>query len=81
MTWSPKSWRDYPIVQFPEYVNKEFLEKVEQKLNTKPPLVFAGEVQLLREALSNVEKGNGFILQGGDCAESFDQFSAKTLPL
>ncbi len=79
MTWLPKNWRNFPIVQFPDYKNEELLNEVENKLKLKPPLVFAGEVQRLREVLSNVEKGEGFILQGGDCAESFNQFSANSI--
>ena len=77
MTWNPQSWRSYPVVQMPEYLDNQELKSVEKKLALKPPLVFAGEVQLLRNALSRVEKGNAFLLQGGDCAESFNQFSAN----
>ena len=52
MTWNPQSWRSYPVVQMPEYLDNQELKSVEKKLALKPPLVFAGEVQLLRNALS-----------------------------
>ena len=77
MTWNPNTWRNYPIVQMPKYINQKSLSSVEAKLSLKPPLVFAGEVQALKRSLHLVEKGEAFILQGGDCAESFTQFSAN----
>ena len=77
MTWNPNTWRNYPVVQMPKYVNQKSLSSVEAKLSLKPPLVFAGEVQQLKRSLHLVEKGEAFILQGGDCAESFTQFSAN----
>ena len=77
MTWNPNTWRNYPVVQMPKYINKKSLSSVEAKLSLKPPLVFAGEVQALKKSLRLVEKGEAFILQGGDCAESFTQFSAN----
>ena len=77
MTWNPNTWRNYPVVQMPKYVNQKSLSSVEAKLSLKPPLVFAGEVQALKRSLHLVEKGEAFILQGGDCAESFTQFSAN----
>tara|TARA_B100001559_G_scaffold265184_1_gene231236 strand:- start:837 stop:2144 length:1308 start_codon:yes stop_codon:yes gene_type:complete len=61
----------------PKYINQKSLSSVEAKLSLKPPLVFAGEVQALKRSLHLVEKGEAFILQGGDCAESFTQFSAN----
>jgi 3-deoxy-7-phosphoheptulonate synthase len=61
----------------PKYTNQKSLSSVEAKLSLKPPLVFAGEVQALKRSLHLVEKGEAFILQGGDCAESFSQFSAN----
>tara|TARA_E500000075_G_scaffold127300_1_gene132764 strand:- start:90 stop:1397 length:1308 start_codon:yes stop_codon:yes gene_type:complete len=61
----------------PKYINQKSLSSVEAKLSLKPPLVFAGEVQALKKSLHLVEKGEAFILQGGDCAESFTQFSAN----
>lgn len=77
MTWNPNTWRNYPVVQMPKYTNQKSLSSVEAKLSLKPPLVFAGEVQALKRSLHLVEKGEAFILQGGDCAESFSQFSAN----
>ena len=77
MTWKPNSWRNYPVVQMPTYPDKIKVNSVEAKLSFKPPLVFAGEVQALKKSLALAEKGNAFILQGGDCAESFSQFSAN----
>lgn len=69
--WSPDSWRSKPILQVPEYPDQEALANVEQRLSTYPPLVFAGEARALKNQLAEVAKGNGFLLQGGDCAESF----------
>ena len=77
MTWKPNSWRNYPVVQMPSYPEESKVNSVEAKLSFKPPLVFAGEVQALKKSLALAEKGNAFILQGGDCAESFSQFSAN----
>ena len=77
MTWKPNSWRNYPVVQMPTYPDVSKVNSVEAKLSFKPPLVFAGEVQVLKKSLVLAEKGNAFILQGGDCAESFSQFSAN----
>ena len=77
MTWKPNSWRNYPVVQMPTYSDESKVNSVEAKLSFKPPLVFAGEVQALKKSLALAEKGNAFILQGGDCAESFSQFSAN----
>ena len=77
MTWKPNSWRNYPVVQMPTYPDESKVNSVEAKLSFKPPLVFAGEVQALKKSLALTENGNAFILQGGDCAESFSQFSAN----
>ena len=77
MTWKPYSWRNYPVVQMPTYPDESKVNSVEAKLSFKPPLVFAGEVQALKKSLALAEEGNAFILQGGDCAESFSQFSAN----
>ena len=79
MTWKPNSWRNYPVVQMPTYPDDSKVNSVEAKLSFKPPLVFAGEVQALKKSLALAEKGNAFILQGGDCAESFSQFSANAI--
>ena len=75
MKWNPHSWRKLPIVQVPEYSDTSAVKKVEKQLANLPPLVFAGEVIDLRERLADVALGKAFLLQGGDCAESFDDFS------
>ncbi len=77
MTWTPSSWRKHPIVQVPDYNDTDKLAAVEKDLASFPPLVFAGEVTALRARLAEVAKGKAFLLQGGDCAESFDEFSAN----
>ena len=73
-TWTPKSWRTRPILQAPEYPDAKALAEVEKRLGRYPPLVFAGEARRLKAALAQVAQGNGFVLQGGDCAESFAEF-------
>ncbi|WP_100655605.1 class II 3-deoxy-7-phosphoheptulonate synthase [Alteromonas flava] len=77
--WRPDSWREKPILQQPTYNDQAKLNEVEQKLATYPPLVFAEETRQLRKQLSDVCLGNGFLLQGGDCAESFDEFNAPKI--
>jgi 3-deoxy-7-phosphoheptulonate synthase len=77
MDWSSSSWRQRPIVQVPEYPDASALAEVERELGQMPPLVFAGEIQALRENLGQVARGQAFLLQGGDCAESFEEFSAN----
>ncbi len=72
-TWSKDSWRSKPIVQVPDYPNQMELAEVETQLATFPPLVFYNEVERLRERLAGVAAGEGFIFQGGDCAESFEE--------
>ena len=69
--WSKDSWRKKPILQVPEYDDLEQLKKVESRLSSYPPLVFAGEARRLKENLAKVSRGEAFLLQGGDCAESF----------
>ena len=69
--WSKNSWRSKPILQVPEYDDQDQLEKVESRLASYPPLVFAGEARRLKESLAKVSRGEAFLLQGGDCAESF----------
>ncbi|MGN6515984.1 MAG: class II 3-deoxy-7-phosphoheptulonate synthase [Rhizomicrobium sp.] len=77
--WSPNSWRKRPIVQVPEYPDPAALAAVEARLRTHPPLVFAGEARNLTAALGAVSTGRAFLLQGGDCAESFAEFSANNI--
>ncbi|MFG1395595.1 class II 3-deoxy-7-phosphoheptulonate synthase [Roseixanthobacter pseudopolyaromaticivorans] len=77
--WRPDSWRFYPVVQMPNYTDAEALTEVERKLASYPPLVFAGEARRLKAELAKVAKGEAFLLQGGDCAESFDEHSADNI--
>ncbi len=69
--WSPDSWSDLPIKQVPEYPDQKALQDAEAKLATFPPLLFAGEARDLKKRLADVAEGRRFLLQGGDCAESF----------
>jgi 3-deoxy-7-phosphoheptulonate synthase len=78
-TWSPSSWREKPILQQPSYPDKAKLESVLSELKNYPPLVFAGEARSLKEQLANVAQGKAFLLQGGDCAESFSEFHADNI--
>jgi 3-deoxy-7-phosphoheptulonate synthase len=72
--WTPQSWREKPIKQVPEYPDAGALATVEARLKTYPPLVFAGEARNLMAQLAEVAEGKAFLLQGGDCAESFAEF-------
>ncbi len=74
MAWSPQSWQEKPARQMPEYPDKAALDRVLGKLKTHPPLVFAGEARNLQASLAQVVNGKAFLLQGGDCAESFAEF-------
>lgn len=78
-TWSPDSWRSRPIQQQPAYPDAARLQQVEQSLASYPPLVFAGEARELRRQFAEVTAGRAFLLQGGDCAESFAEFSAAKI--
>ncbi len=77
--WSPDSWRSKPIVQVPAFPDAAALADVEGKLATFPPLVFAGEARQLTKALGEVAEGRSFLLQGGDCAESFVEHRADNI--
>lgn len=77
--WNKDSWRDYNILQQPIYPDIAKLRACEDKLSKLPPLVFAGEVRNLQAELAKVSQGNGFLLQGGDCAESFANFNANSI--
>ncbi|MGN0926605.1 class II 3-deoxy-7-phosphoheptulonate synthase [Ectopseudomonas mendocina] len=77
--WSPDSWRAKPIQQQPEYPDATHVARVEQTLAGYPPLVFAGEARELRRQFAEVTEGRAFLLQGGDCAESFAEFSAAKI--
>ena len=74
--WSPDSWRSKPVKQLPTFDDAATLNDAEQELAKLPPLVFAGEARNLQTSLADVVKGDAFILQGGDCAESFAEFGA-----
>ncbi|NVK19664.1 MAG: 3-deoxy-7-phosphoheptulonate synthase class II [Methylocystaceae bacterium] len=78
-TWTPDSWRAKPIRQVPTYPDADKVKQVEATLSTYPPLVFAGEARRLKAELAQVAMGNGFLLQGGDCAESFEQFNPNNI--
>lgn len=77
--WNKDSWRDYNILQQPVYPDITKLRECEDKLSKLPPLVFAGEVRNLKDELAKVTQGHGFLLQGGDCAESFANFNAVNI--
>lgn len=77
--WNKDSWRDYNILQQPVYPDTNKLRECEDKLSKLPPLVFAGEVRNLKDELAKVTQGHGFLLQGGDCAESFANFNAVNI--
>ncbi len=77
--WTPQSWRSKPISQAPAYPDPAALSSVESRLASHPPLVFAGEARNLTTALAGVAESKAFLLQGGDCAESFAEFSANNI--
>ncbi|WP_210402416.1 class II 3-deoxy-7-phosphoheptulonate synthase [Nautilia sp. PV-1] len=79
MDWTKNSWRNKPIKQQPVYEDQEKLKQVEKELSKYPPLVFAGEVRSLKKDLAKVCEGKAFLLQGGDCAESFAEFDANNI--
>src|SRR5437763_14094737 len=77
--WTPDSWRARPVQQMPVYPDAKSLSDVEAQLATFPPLVFAGEARNLMKALGRVARGEAFLLQGGDCAESFAEHGANNI--
>jgi len=77
--WTPSTWRSFPIKQVPDYADAEALKTTEARLATFPPLVFAGEARKLKRKLAKVSEGKGFLLQGGDCAESFAEHEADNI--
>jgi 3-deoxy-7-phosphoheptulonate synthase len=77
--WQKSDWRTLPRVQMPDYLDSAKLNAVEAQLGKYPPLVFAGEARSLRSKLAAASRGEAFLLQGGDCAESFSEFSADTI--
>jgi 3-deoxy-7-phosphoheptulonate synthase len=77
--WTPQGWRSKPIMQVPDYPDSDALAAVEARLATYPPLVFAGEARKLKAKLADVAQGKAFLLQGGDCAESFAEHGADNI--
>ena len=77
--WQKTDWRSKPRIQMPDYADKTVLNAAEKQLSKYPPLVFAGEARSLRQKLASVSRGEAFLLQGGDCAESFEEFSADNI--
>jgi 3-deoxy-7-phosphoheptulonate synthase len=77
--WSPRSWRERPAAQQPDWPDEAALDAVLKQMATMPPLVFAGEARALTEQLGQVAAGEAFLLQAGDCAESFDAFGADAI--
>ncbi|KAH7520518.1 hypothetical protein FEM48_Zijuj08G0152400 [Ziziphus jujuba var. spinosa] len=77
--WSPNSWRSRRLLQIPEYPDKDELESVLNTIENFPPIVFAGEARSLEERLAEAAMGSAFLLQGGDCAESFKEFGANKI--
>src|SRR5262249_62229743 len=79
-SWTPDGWRARPADQRFAWPDATALDAAREDLRRQPPLVFAGEARQLRESLADVAEGKAFLLQAGECAESFDAFSADTLP-
>ena len=77
--WQKSNWRSKPRVQMPEYPDAAALAAAEAQLSQYPPLVFAGEARALKAELAAVARGEAFLLQGGDCAESFGEFGADLI--
>ncbi len=77
--WKKSDWRGKARIQMPDYPDSRALAEVEKRLSSYPPLVFAGEARRLKKALGDASEGRAFLLQGGDCAESFEEFSADLI--
>ncbi|MGZ4717939.1 MAG: class II 3-deoxy-7-phosphoheptulonate synthase [Acidimicrobiales bacterium] len=77
--WTPDQWRQLPAAQQPDWPDPAHLDRVLKSMSSMPPLVFAGEARNLTDRLAQVSRGEAFLLQAGDCAESFDAFSADTI--
>jgi 3-deoxy-7-phosphoheptulonate synthase len=78
-SWSPDSWRSFPIKQQPLWPDEADLDRALKQIAGYPPLVFAGEARSLQSGLAQVAAGNAFLLQAGDCAESFEEFTANNI--
>ncbi|MCB0990207.1 MAG: 3-deoxy-7-phosphoheptulonate synthase class II [Acidimicrobiales bacterium] len=79
MTWTPSSWTDRPAKQQPVWPDAEAVRQVTSELAKRPPLIFAGEARYLTDELARVARGEAFLLQAGDCAESFDVGTADAI--
>ena len=77
--WKIDSWRKLPIKQVPDYNDLAKVKSVEKELSIRPPLVFAEEARRLRKRMADIAEGNAFLLQGGDCAESFTEHNANNI--
>ena len=77
--WKPNTWRDKPATQLPNYPDQTKLARVEEIVSDLPPLVFAGEARRLKKQLADACHGKAFVLQGGDCAESFSEFHSNKI--
>ena len=77
--WTKDSWKNFTIKHIPEYNDVKQLEKALKKLEGFPPLVFAGECRNLKQELAKASNGDAFLVQGGDCAESFKEFNANNI--
>jgi 3-deoxy-7-phosphoheptulonate synthase len=78
-TWSPESWRSHAALQQPEWPDASAAVAAVERLKSSPPLVFAGEARRLRESLALVSEGRAFLLQAGDCVESFNEISTMRI--
>jgi 3-deoxy-7-phosphoheptulonate synthase len=77
--WTLESWREFVAEQQPNWTDNELVQKVINEISSYPPLVFAGEVRTLKQHLADAAQGNGFLIQGGDCAETFNDFKADSI--
>ena len=77
--WTPASWREFPAAQQPDWPDATALDAALAELHALPPLVFAGEARSLTNSLAEAVEGRAFVLQAGDCSESFDAFSANSI--
>ena len=77
--WTVDSWKNYKAAQQPNWETLEIYPQVLKKIQQYPPLVFAGEVRSLKAQLAQAAQGNGFLIQGGDCAETFDEFKSDII--
>ena len=78
-SWSPDSWQKLKAAQQPNWGKADGYSKILSEISKYPPLVFAGEVRELKQQLSDASQGNGFLIQGGDCAETFNNFRADSI--